>query len=96
MKRSGKKVWYSHRGTVIVFIILRALVVLTGVLSALRGDYESVFISVITFFLLLLPSIISRKLRIELPSTLEIILLCFIFASTILWEINKFYERIPH
>ena len=42
MKRSGKKVWYSHRGTVIVFIILRALVVLTGVLSALRGDYESV------------------------------------------------------
>ncbi len=96
MKQTGKKVWYSHQGTVITFIILRALVVLTGVLSFLRGDYESVFISVIVFFLLLLPSIISRKLRIELPSTLEIVLLCFIFASTILGEINKFYVRVPH
>ena len=96
MKRSDKKAWYSHQGTVIVFIILRALVVLTGVLSVLRGDRESVFISVITFFLLLLPSIISKKLRIELPSTLEIFLLCFIFAATILGEINKFYVRVPH
>ena len=96
MKKNGKKAWYSHQGTVITFIILRVLVVLTGVLSFLRGDYESVFISAIVFFLLLLPSIISRKLRIELPSTLEIVLLCFIFASTILGEINKFYVRVPH
>ena len=96
MKKNGKKAWYSHQGTVITFIILRVLVVLTGVLSFLRGDYESVFISAIVFFLRLLPSIISRKLRIELPSTLEIVLLCFIFASTILGEINKFYVRVPH
>ena len=34
MKQTGKKVWYSHQGTVITFIILRALVVLTGVLSS--------------------------------------------------------------
>ena len=96
MKRSGKKVWYSHKGTVAVFVVLRSLIVLTAVLSALRNDYESVFIAVITFFLMLLPSILSRSLRIELPGTLEIILLCFIFASTILGEINKFYVRVPH
>lgn len=96
MKRSGKRVWYNHKNTVAVFVVLRALVVLTGVLSALRQDYESVFIAVVTFFLLLLPSILSNKLRIELPGTLEIILLCFIFASTILGEINKFYVRVPH
>ena len=96
MKRSDKKVWYNHRSTVAVFVVLRTLIVLTGVLSVLRQDYESVFIAVITFFLMLLPSILSRKLRIELPSTLEIILLCFIFASTILGEINKFYVRVPH
>lgn len=96
MSKSGKKVWYSHRSTVAVFVVLRTLIVLTGVLSALRQDYESVFIAVITFFLMLLPSILSRKLRIELPGTLENILLCFIFASTILGEINKFYVRVPH
>lgn len=96
MKQSGKKVWYNHKGTVIVFVVLRILVALTAVLSILRGDYESVFIAAVTFFLLLLPSILSRKLRIELPSTLEIFLLIFIFAATILGEINKFYVRVPH
>ena len=96
MKQSGKRVWYSHRGTVIVFLVLRILVALTAVLSILRGDYESVFIAAVTFFLLFLPSILSRKLRIELPSTLEIFLLIFIFAATILGEINKFYVRVPH
>ena len=96
MKQSGKRVWYSHRGTVIVFLVLRILVALTAVLSILRGDYESVFIAAVTFFLLFFPSILSRKLRIELPSTLEIFLLIFIFAATILGEINKFYVRVPH
>lgn len=96
MKKTEKRVWYNHKWTVVVFVVLRVLVVLTGVLSALRQDYESVFIAAITFFLLLLPSIISRKLRIELPGTLEVFLLCFIFASTILGEINKFYVRVPH
>ena len=96
MKRSGKRVWYSHRSTVIVFVVLRTMIVLTAVLSAFRKDYESVFIAVITFFLMLLPSILSRSMRMELPGTLEIILLCFIFASTILGEINKFYVRVPH
>ena len=96
MKKTEKRVWYNHKWTVVVFVVLRVLVVLTGVLSALRQDYESVFIAAVTFFLLLLPSIISRKLRIELPGTLEIILLVFIFASTILGEINKFYVRVPH
>lgn len=96
LKKTEKRVWYNHKWTVVVFVVLRVLVVLTGVLFALRQDYESVFIAAVTFFLLLLPSIISRKLRIELPGTLEIILLVFIFASTILGEINKFYVRVPH
>ena len=69
---------------------------LTGVLSFFHRDYESVFIAVFTFFSLLLPSILSQKLNITLPGTLEIIILCFMFAANILGEINNFYVAVPH
>ena len=95
-KQKQKRAWYTNRGTVIVFVALRILIVLTAVLSLFRRDYESVFISVFTFFLLLMPSALSRRLHIILPSALEIILLCFIFAANILGEINNFYVTVPH
>ncbi len=80
-KKRNKRIWYTNKSTVIVFIVLRVLIALTAVLSILRRDYESAFIAIFTFFLLLLPSILSKGLHITLPSTLEIILLCFIFAA---------------
>lgn len=95
-KKKAWHEWYDHRGTVIVFIALRTLILLTAVLSFLRRDYESVFIAAFTFFLLLLPSILSRRLHIALPGPLEIVLLCFIFAANILGEINNFYVIVPH
>lgn len=95
-KQRQRKIWYTHKGTVIVFAVLRILIVLTGVRSLFRGDYESVFIALFTFFLMLLPSILSKRLKITLPSTLEIIILCFMFAANILGEINNFYVTVPH
>ncbi len=95
-KKRNRRIWYTNKSTVIVFVVLRALIALTVVLSLLRRDYESAFIAVITFFLMLLPSILSRGLHITLPGTLEVILLCFIFAANILGEINNFYVRVPH
>ncbi len=95
-KKRNKRIWYTNKSTVIVFIVLRVLIALTAALSILRRDYESAFIAIFTFFLLLLPSILSRGLHITLPSTLEIILLCFIFAANILGEIDNFYVRVPH
>ncbi|MGX8706106.1 MAG: hypothetical protein ACSW8J_05975, partial [bacterium] len=37
-----------------------------------------------------------RQLKVELPSTMEIIILCFIFAAEILGEIHSFYILVPH
>ena len=39
---------------------------------------------------------IQKKLKIDLPNTLEIIILLFIFSAEILGEINNFYQVIPH
>ena len=41
----------------------------------------------------MIPAFVNRRLKIQLPSTLEIIILCFIFAAEILGEINAYYVK---
>ncbi|MBR4040354.1 MAG: hypothetical protein IKJ11_09715 [Clostridia bacterium] len=96
-KAKGKKVpYYSNKATLAVYLVLRGLVIFSLVRAALRGHYESVFVCGLTLGLLILPSVLTRKLQIELPTTLEIIILLFIFAAEILGEINSFYIRVPN
>lgn len=87
---------YSNKTTLTVYLVLRGLVIFVLVRAVLRREYQSVFLCALSLFLMLLPSIISRKLRIVLPSTLEIIILLNIFAGEIMGEINSFYVRVPH
>ena len=101
MRQKDKKIkekipYYTKKSTLGVYLALRGLVILTLIRHALRFDLESVFLCGLTLVLLILPSILTRKLQIELPSTLELILLLFIFAAEILGEINSFYVRVPN
>jgi len=91
-----KSTRYTQKSTLVVYLILRALVLLALVLSFLRRDYESVFICVLTLILFLLPLAVEKRMGLRLPSTLEIIILLFIFAAEILGELNSFYGRAPH
>ena len=88
--------YYKNKTTLTVYLVLRVLVILTLVRAVFRREYQSVFLCALSLFLLVLPSIISKKLKIVLPSTLEIIILLFIFSAEILGEINSFYVRVPH
>ena len=90
-KQKKENRWYHEKSTLTVFLVLRFLVILTAILSAVRRDYESVFISCFTLLLFLLPNILTKRLRVTLPSTLECIILLFVFAANILGEINNFY-----
>lgn len=74
-----------------VYILLRILVIATMVAQFFNGDYESVFLCALTLLLFLLPTIFERALKIDLPNTMEIIILLFIFAAEILGEIRSFY-----
>ena len=85
----------EHKSSFIVFYILRALVLVSLVRQLMLGSYESAFFCILTFLLLYVPSWVQVRLHIELPPTLEIIILCFIFAAEILGEVNAFYVRIP-
>ena len=88
--------FYKNKTTLTVYLVLRGLIIFTLVRAVLRREYQSVFLCALSLVLLIMPSIISRKLKIVLPSTLEIVILLFIFAAEILGELNSFYVRVPH
>jgi len=87
---------YDNRPSLIVYMILRVLIILAAVRAVFRGEYENVFLCILSLVLLLLPSILSHRLDVKLPGALEVVILLFIFAAEILGEINSFYVRVPH
>ncbi|OZG68914.1 hypothetical protein [Bifidobacterium eulemuris] len=98
MRATGKAMGVEireHRSSFVVYMVLRTLVLATMVLQFLNGNYENVFLCVLTLFLLIVPSFVQVTFKIELPSTLEVIILVFIFAAEILGEISSFYELFP-
>lgn len=74
-----------------VYIVLRTLVIITLILQGIHRNWNDVFLCILTLFLLMIPSIIDKKLNIKLPTVLESIILLFIFAAEILGEIQNFY-----
>ena len=79
-----------------VYTILRLIVLATLVSSILRGEYESAFICLLVLVLFMLPFFIQQNFGIELPSTLEIIILLFIFAAEILGELKCYFITFHH
>lgn len=74
-----------------VYFLLRFSVILVMIAQFFNKNFENVFLCVLTLILLLLPAMLERSLRIQLPDTLEIIILLFIYAAEILGEIREFY-----
>ena len=79
------------RTVAVVYFTLRLLVIAVMVAQFFNGDFESVFLCGLTLVLFLLPTVFERALMIDLPNTMEIIIMLFIFAAEILGEISSFY-----
>lgn len=102
-KRSGSRLEKKLEGRIVsnkkfvltVYLVLRLLVVLTMVAQIFNGNFENVYICVLTLILFTVPSFIERRLHIDLPDVLEVIVVCFIFAAEILGEIREYYLTIP-
>lgn len=76
-----------------VYFFLRVAVIAVMCLQILNGDYYNVAMCALTLILFTIPSIIERRLKIDVPNMLEGIVLVFIFAAEILGEINSFYLK---
>ena len=79
-----------------VYVVQRLIVVAELVLSILRGEYESAFICLLVLILFILPFFIQQNFGIQLPTTLEIIILLFIFAAEILGELEGYFITYPN
>lgn len=85
----------EHTISFVVYMILRILVIFMLGFKMINHDYESVFMCLLTLALLIVPGFAQVTFKIELPTILEIMILCFIFSAQILGEICNFYEIIP-
>ena len=82
----------SKKGAVVtVYIVLRLAVILVLIAQFFKGNFENVFLCILTLILFLVPTFIERKIHVDLPDTLEIIIMLFIFAAEILGEIQAYY-----
>ncbi|CUN99960.1 hypothetical protein EAI89_17265 [Eubacterium sp. am_0171] len=85
----------EHKSSFMVYFVLRLLVIIVMILQIFNKNYENVFLCILTLLLLVIPSLVQVTMKIELPTTLEIIILVFIFAAEILGEIREFYIVFP-
>ncbi len=85
----------EHKATFAVYVVLRLMVLAVLVLSLIDRRFENVFVCALTLVLFLVPAFFQKNFGIELPTTLEIIIMLFIFAAEILGEIGAYYVKVP-
>lgn len=91
--RQLKDEYRKNKSTFILYMVLRTLVIITGVRQFFIGNYENTFLCAMTLLLFLVPVFVERIFKVSVPSALEIIVLVFIFAAEILGEINDYYVK---
>ena len=79
-----------------VYLALRGVVILIMIAQFFNRNYQNVFLCLLTLVLFILPTIFERRLKVDFPDTLEIIIMLFIFAAEILGEIRSYYTLFPH
>lgn len=86
----------SHKALFVVYLILRVFVIGTMIAQIFNKNWNDVFMCALTLVLFMIPSFIERRVKIDVPDTMEIIILLFIFAAEILGEISSYYLTIPY
>lgn len=86
----------GHFGLNVIYFILRLLVILVAVDALLSRNFENLFLCILTLVLFLVPSFIEKRIHIDIPDVLEVIVLLFIFSAEILGEIQEYYILFPY
>ena len=85
----------EHKKLFVVYMLLRISVILVAVAQFFNGNYENFFLCILTLILFTIPSFVEKNYHIDVPDTLEVIILLFIYSAEILGEIRSFYVRFP-
>ena len=93
MKKIKNAIKESNKASVIVYFILRFLVIVCLIRELCYGNLENALICILALILFLVPAFLEKTLKIDFPTTLEILIFLFIFSAEILGEINNFYGK---
>ncbi len=85
----------EHKVKAAFYIVLRVIIIAVLVLSIINSKWENTMTCVLTLILLMIPSFIEHKMKIDLPNVMEVIMILFVFSANIMGEMAAFYERIP-
>lgn len=94
-KNMKKKYQETSKKSIVVYLILRLLVIISMISQILLGNFSNVAMCILALVLFTIPTLISEKFKIGIPSVLEAIIYMFIYSTAILGEINNFYGIIP-
>ena len=86
----------EHKSSFFIYLLLRLLVIIMMILQMFNKNYENVFFCLLTLLLLTIPSFLQVTFKVELPTTLEIIILLFLFIAVILGDVSRFYMIFPY
>lgn len=90
-----KKYKETNKKSIAIYLILRLFVILSMIFQIVCGNISNVLMCILALILFTIPTIISEKFKIGIPSLLEGIIYIFIYSTAILGEINNFYGIIP-
>lgn len=76
-------------------MILTILVVFSVIRQFFLGNYNNMFLGILTLILFMVPQFLDKTLSVTIPAGLETVILIFIYSAEILGEINAFYVKIP-
>ena len=95
--KNGELIKSAKRAPVLftVYVILRVVVIAIMVMQIFNRNWNDVFFCALTLVLFLIPSFIEKRVKVNVPDTLEIIVLLFIFAAEILGEIRGYFIHVP-
>ena len=94
--KEKKKLRNYNKKDLTVYLVLRVLVIIVMIRQIFLGEWNNVFLCVLTLILFLVPVFIEKQVNVKLPDALQVIILLFIFSAEILGEINEYYLTIKH
>ena len=95
-KEKSVKNIQENKGKFLLYLLLRALVLVVMIAQIINKNWDNVFLCVFTLVLFMIPSFVDKELHIKMPTTLEVIILLFIFSAEILGEIQEYYLIFDH
>jgi hypothetical protein len=73
------------------YILLRVIVTVLLIDQIIQQNVGNIFLLLLTLVLFEIPYLLEKVFKIEIPNMLEVIIISFIFSSTVLGELSDFY-----